>query len=332
MTDQLETYLRDRFAADAERAPLAHDLAVTARRRAQQQRRRAASLIAAGLIVPAVLAGLAYGLGGTTRTAAPPAQDSTSASPAPNLPPLSSRLPDELNAWLEQPNPYTADIAIIPWGGRMYCETTLISASPNADDLYVWALCTQVYVKDAKATIGSAKTEPVVMHVTHHVDTDGTLVVDRVNGIDYPHYDNYFADIARLFPTSIVDGMRSGQLDIKPSQADLLARAQADVDAGRLGTSTDRPVPAAAVARLQSEVQQLTEPAPGTPAALTARLVHYQVDSWRSPNDFTLLVRLDLRFPPDAGTAWNQGSNARFVHFTRRPSSGGYQLEWATGR
>ena len=237
MTNQLESYLRDQFAADAERAPLARDLAVTARRRAHRQRRRAASLIAAALILPAVLAGLAYGLGGTTRTAVPPAQDSTSASPAPSRPPVSPGLPDVLNAWLEQPNPFTADIAIIPWGGRIYCETTLISASLSADDLYVFALCAQVYVTDDEATIGSAKTEPVVMHVTHHVDTDGTLVVDRVNGIDYPHNDNYFADVARLFPAGVVNDMRFGRAGVKPTSADLLARAQIDVDAGRLSTS-----------------------------------------------------------------------------------------------
>jgi hypothetical protein len=237
MTDQLETYLRDQFATDAERAPLARDLAVAARRRAHQQRRRTACAVAAALIVPAVLAGLAYGLGGTTRTAAPPAYDSTSASRVTTPAPVSPGLPDVLNSWLEKPNPYTAHVAIIPWGGRIYCETTLISASRNADDLYVWAMCAQVYVKDDKATIGSEETEPVVMHVTHHDDADGTLVVDRVNGIDYPHNDNYFADVARLFPARVVNDMRFGRAGVKPGEADLLARAQVDVDAGRLRTS-----------------------------------------------------------------------------------------------
>lgn len=93
----------------------------------------------------------------------------------------------------------------------------------------------------------------------------------------------------------------------------------------------DRPVPGAAIARLEAAVHQLTEPAPGMPVALRARLVHYQVDSWRSSDDFTLLVSLDLRFKPGTQMAWNNGANDRFVHFTRKPTTGTYHLEWATG-
>jgi hypothetical protein len=247
MTDQLETYLRDQFATDAERAPLARDLAVAARRRARQQRRRAASLVAAALIVPAVLAGLAYGLGATTRTAAPPAHDSTSATVVSTPPPVSRGLPNVLNGWLEQPNAYTADIASIPWGGRIYCDTALISASRNADNLYVWALCAQVYVKDGEATLGSTTSAPVVMHVTHHVAADRSLVVDHINGIDYPHDDTYQADIDQLFPARIVNDIRTERMGVKPSQADLLARAQADVEAGEFSTFSEAHVVAARV-------------------------------------------------------------------------------------
>jgi hypothetical protein len=95
--------------------------------------------------------------------------------------------------------------------------------------------------------------------------------------------------------------------------------------------SVDRPVPAAALAQLQAAVHQLTEPMPGRSAALRARLTHYQVDSWRSADDFTLLVVLDLHFPSQAAGAWNQGANARFVHFSRGSRSQSYRLEWATG-
>jgi hypothetical protein len=103
------------------------------------------------------------------------------------------------------------------------------------------------------------------------------------------------------------------------------------------GHSSDEPsvvrhVPAAGLKRLRAAVHQLTEPMPGRPAALRARLVHYQVDSWRSPDDFTLLVTLDLHFPPQTALAWNEGSNGRFVHFSRGPHSQTYQLEWATSR
>jgi hypothetical protein len=56
------------------------------------------------------------------------------------------------------------------------------------------------------------------------------------------------------------------------------------------------------------------------------------VDSWRSLDDFTLLVTLDLHFPPHGALAWNQGRNERFVHFSRGSHAQTYQLEWATSR
>jgi hypothetical protein len=96
--------------------------------------------------------------------------------------------------------------------------------------------------------------------------------------------------------------------------------------------SVVRHVPAAGLELLRAAVHQLTEPMSGRPAALRARLVHYQVDSWRSSDDFTLLVTLDLHFPPHAALAWNEGGNARFVHFSRGPHTQTYQLEWATSR
>ena len=76
-------------------------------------------------------------------------------------------------------------------------------------------------------------------------------------------------------------------------------------------------------------MHQLTQPAPGMPTALRARLVHYRVDSWHSTDDFTLFVTLDLQFPPDAAVAWNQGTNVWFVRCTKT-TSGTDQLAWAT--
>ena len=94
--------------------------------------------------------------------------------------------------------------------------------------------------------------------------------------------------------------------------------------------SVDQPVPPAAVARLRAAVQQLTNPMPGRPTALQARLIDYQVDSWQSSNDFTLFVSLELHFAPGSATAWNEGHNDRFVRFSRQSGSQIYQLEWAT--
>jgi hypothetical protein len=91
-----------------------------------------------------------------------------------------------------------------------------------------------------------------------------------------------------------------------------------------------RRVPADAVARLEDAVQQLTKPVPGRPTARQARLVGYRVQRWSSRDDFTLLVTLVVRFPSGVTTPWNDGTNERFVTFTRPPTQGDYKLGWAT--
>jgi hypothetical protein len=94
--------------------------------------------------------------------------------------------------------------------------------------------------------------------------------------------------------------------------------------------SLDQPIPTDAVARLRAAVHQLTKATPGRPAARQARLIDYQVDSWQSPDDFTLEVSLDLHFAPGTATPWNQGLNDRFVRFSRQSDTQTYHLEWAS--
>ncbi len=57
MTDQIETYVREQFAADAHRAPLAHDLAGSVRGRVRRQRRRRLAVLAATAAAIALVAG-----------------------------------------------------------------------------------------------------------------------------------------------------------------------------------------------------------------------------------------------------------------------------------
>jgi hypothetical protein len=91
-----------------------------------------------------------------------------------------------------------------------------------------------------------------------------------------------------------------------------------------------RRVPAEAVARLEDAVHQLTKPVPGRPTAREARPVGYRVQRWGSPDDFTLLVTLVVHFPAHVTTAWNDGTNGRFITFTRQPTHGDYHRAWAT--
>jgi len=129
--------------------------------------------------------------------------------------------PAALEAWLEQPNPYTADVAAAPFGGRVYCETFIVSGSPTGTDLYVWALCGQVYLKDGRPALGASRSGPVVMHVRRSGDA-----VTGVLGMDYPREQSFDADVDRLFPKNIRKQMRSGDLPIKPRRVDLLELAQ----------------------------------------------------------------------------------------------------------
>jgi hypothetical protein len=372
MTDQIESYLREQFTADAERAPLARDLAGAARAQARRQRRRNAGVVAAGLAA-ALVAGVTYGVAGSPGTAGPPARgvtpvadgvlsfrgievnvpkawlvspsDPCAVSMPRNVayvsdgdqnpihcyripvdahperrskvvlqpwdlpttfeaPPVGERVLDDgrtqvvrrlarrdvrlivtspdgdlaraiaasgrlepsptaspsrqaagppgvLDRWLEQPNAYTEMVAAPPDGGRVYCGTKVVSTNRAGTDLYVWALCEQMYAKDGTAADGSGAAGPLVMHVTRRVDATGSSVVAKVTGIDFPRDQSLDPDIDRLFPAGVADVMHRGNLDMTSAAATIQARAEADLAAGRLG------------------------PAPGTPTMMAVRFLGY---------------------------------------------------------
>jgi hypothetical protein len=245
---------------------MSHDLPVAARIRVRQQRRGTAVAVAAGMTALALVVGFGWVLGGPTQTASPPAgATTTSATPTPSAtptltptasptvnpatkPPRSSNRAEAknvvLNTWLEQPNGFTDLIASVPSGGRIYCTTEVVARSANGDDLYVRARCSQIYAQDGTAAEGSGVGSPLVMHVTHQFGADGRRAVERVTGIDYPRDSTYNEDIKRLFPAGIIRRLVSGAR-FPPDGPDLLTRAQADIDAGRLGAPTDGRVIAA---------------------------------------------------------------------------------------
>jgi hypothetical protein len=244
---------------------MSEDLAASPRDRLRQQRRRTTAAVAAGLTVLALVVGLGWALGGqATRTAAPPAGDTTASAttmPRPTFRPTvspttipASRPPRSsgravaksivLNTWLEQPNGFTDLVAQMPWGGQIYCTTEIVDRSANGDDLYVRAGCSQMYAEDGTAVEGSGVSGPVVMHVTHHRGAGGGQVIDQVTGLDYPRDATYNEDIKRLFPAGIIRRLVSGAR-YPPDGPSVLERAQADIDAGRLGAPTDGRVIAA---------------------------------------------------------------------------------------
>jgi hypothetical protein len=143
-----------------------------------------------------------------------------------------------LNTWLEQPNGFTDLVASVPLGGRIYCTTEIVARSADGDDLYVRARCSQIYSRDGTAVEGGGSSSPLVMHVTQRIGADGRHAVDRVTGIEYPRDSTYNEDIKRLFPAGIIRRLVSGA-PYPPDGPTILTRAQADIDAGRLGAPTD---------------------------------------------------------------------------------------------
>jgi hypothetical protein len=71
---------------------------------------------------------------------------------------------------------------------------------------------------------------------------------------------------------------------------------------------------------------QLRSPA-GVPRLSSGTVLDASISSWRSADDFTLEVSLDLHFRGTVGS-WDQGENDRFVTLTRTGDS--YRLSFAT--
>jgi hypothetical protein len=68
----------------------------------------------------------------------------------------------------------------------------------------------------------------------------------------------------------------------------------------------------------------------GTVKLASGKVLRYQPYSWKSANDFTLLMSLDLHFDGWRG-AWNEGKNDRFVTFTRAPHGQPFLMALNTG-
>jgi hypothetical protein len=189
-------------------------------------------VLGAGVGVLVLLAGLTYGLNGPGRTAAPPAQDGT-ATPAPTTSPHSDEpdLPRLISAWLEQPQHYRAtEMGATPFGGRVYCATTIVDTNGSGTVLYAWALCQEVYVKDGKVTVGAGASGPLWVSVHRSGQTS------RIINAEAPRQQHLDADYRRLFPPRVRALMYqapSNGIVARLSDEDLLTRARADLASGR---------------------------------------------------------------------------------------------------
>jgi hypothetical protein len=73
-------------------------------------------------------------------------------------------------------------------------------------------------------------------------------------------------------------------------------------------------------------------PCGDVPVLLSGKVESGHLRSWTSSDEFTLLVTVDLHFRADP-TRWNanEGTNSRFVTFTRPNAGGDYRMYLATG-
>lgn len=150
-----------------------------------------------------------------------------------------------MNAYLEHDADYVALVAAPPWGGRVFCATHLDSTSRDGDRIYAYASCAQVYVDDARLTIGSASAGPVAFTAVHHTTTAGDYVVDRITDAGWPRDQTLDADYRRLFPADVRRRLPTGGYEKAPTELDLFARARPEWEAGRLGPGTPEAIAAA---------------------------------------------------------------------------------------
>jgi hypothetical protein len=68
----------------------------------------------------------------------------------------------------------------------------------------------------------------------------------------------------------------------------------------------------------------------GTVKLASGKVSIYHAYTWKSQNDFTLLMSLNLHFEGRHG-AWNEGKNDRFVTFMRAPHGQPFLMELNTG-
>jgi hypothetical protein len=151
---------------------------------------------------------------------------------------------DAVRIWLETPFNEWAARVTYPAGARVYCAVTVVGERPTGFsdlngslvrpaatfDLYVWALCERLYVDDtgSQETVGqgAASSGPLLLHVI------GSGAATHVRDAEFPSEQSPQQELDQLFPADIADKMRSGT--VAPQEADLVARARADLAAQQL--------------------------------------------------------------------------------------------------
>ena len=140
---------------------------------------------------------------------------------------------DAVRAFIEMdPGLRRSGVVFTSFGGRVYSGVRVLGASPDGRSLYVVATAMEFTLHDGVVSLASGSSDfPLRFDVT------GTGGATRIVGVHTTPNSVHTspADAHELFPLAVADRYLARQ-DTEPdrSEAQLLARAQADADAGRL--------------------------------------------------------------------------------------------------
>ena len=140
---------------------------------------------------------------------------------------------DAVRAFIEMdPGLRRSGVVFTSFGGRVYSGVRVLGASPDGHSLYVVATALEFTLHDGVVSLASGSGDfPLRFDVT------GTGSATRVVGVHTTPNSAHTspADARELFPLAVADRYLARQ-DTEPdrSEAQLLARAQADADAGTL--------------------------------------------------------------------------------------------------
>ena len=140
---------------------------------------------------------------------------------------------DAVRAFIEtDPGLRRDGFVVASFGGRIYAGVHVLGASPDSRSLYVVAIAEEFVLHNGVVGLGSATGD-----IPLRFDVTGTGSETRVTGVHTTPNSVHTspAEARTLFPLAIADRYLARR-DTAPDRSDaqLLARAQADADAGRL--------------------------------------------------------------------------------------------------
>lgn len=103
--------------------------------------------------------------------------------------------------------------------GTVWCGINVLGGTADDSRLYVWLACGD-FTTGPDAELLSGSSESAVLTVT------GRGADIHVTGVEFPRQQHLDADITRMFPPTIADQVRVGDLPVTPTLDELLEQAR----------------------------------------------------------------------------------------------------------